>query len=96
MVIVHAFFTVKEGAAQAFESVVQKCAKETRKEPGCLYYTLYSSTENPLKFVLVEEWESISALENHFTLPHFIALGESVDSLLTEPLNIKKFQAQQL
>ena len=96
MVIVHAFISVKEDSVQKFFAAIENCVIETRKEPGCRFYTLYTSNENPLKFVLVEEWDSKAALDNHFTLPHFIALGENIEDLLAEPLDIKIFEANQL
>ena len=96
MVIVHAFISVKEDSVQQFLAAVENCIVETRKEPGCHFYTLYSSHEKPSNFVLVEEWESKAALDNHFTLPHFKAFVEALENLLAEPLNVKVFEANEL
>lgn len=96
MVIVHAFIEVKEGMAQKFVEAANKCVKETRKEPGNSFYTLYADSENPLKFVIVEEWESKAALDEHMTLPHFLKLGEDIKDLLVAPPVGKVFEATAL
>ena len=96
MVIVHAFIEAKEGMAQKFAEAAGKCVTETRKEPGCILYTLYADAENPLKFVIVEEWESKAALDNHMTLPHFLQLGEDIKDLIAAPISAKLFNAEML
>jgi len=96
MVIVHAFIEVKEGMAQKFAEAAGKCVKETRKEPGCNFYTLYADVENPLKFTIVEEWESKAALDTHMTLPHFIQLGEDIKDLVAAPISAKVFNAEMM
>lgn len=96
MVVVHAFIEVKEGAAKDFLAVAEKCVTETRKEPGCQFYNLYSDTENAREFVFVEEWESQADLDEHTKLPHFLELVESVTDLLAVPLDIKVFEAKKL
>ena len=75
---------------------VSKGVKDTRKEAGCRFYTLYADTENALKFVIVEEWESKAALDAHFEMPHFKVMGEELKDLLAAPSKIKIFEAQPL
>jgi len=96
MIIVHAFIEVKDGMAQKFAEAAGKCVTETRKEPGCHFYTLYTDNVNPLKFVIVEEWESKEALDKHMTLPHFLALGEDIKDLIALPPAAKVFEAREL
>jgi len=96
MVIVHAFIEVKEGMAQKFTEAADRCVQETRKEPGNHFYTLYSDNENPLKFIIVEEWESKADLDKHMTLPHFIKLGEDIKDLIAGPPVGKVFEANAL
>jgi len=93
MVIVHAFVEVKDGMAQEFVNAAEKCVEATRKEPGNCFYTLYTDSFDPLKFVVVEEWESQSALDAHMQTPHFITFGGEIENLLAAPLEIKVFEA---
>ena len=96
MTIVHAFLEVKDGKKQEFLKAVGKCVTETRKEPGCIFYTLYADAENPLKYAIIEEWESKAALDNHMTLPHFLELGENLKDIIATPTAAKIFDASQL
>ena len=96
MIIVHAFIEVKDGAAQKFVEAASKCVTETRKEPGCHFYTLYTDNENPLKFIIVEEWESKDALDKHMTLPHFLELRENIKDIVVASAPAKIFEATKL
>ena len=96
MVIVHAFIEVKDGTTQKFIEAADKCVKETHKESGNRFYKLFADANDPLKFVIVEEWESKTSLDEHMKLPHFIELGENIKDLLAAPLVIKIFEATEL
>ncbi|MDR2713788.1 MAG: antibiotic biosynthesis monooxygenase [Clostridiales bacterium] len=93
MIIVHAFIEVKDGMAQEFIKAAAKCVEATRQENGNNFYTLYTDSFDPLKFVVVEEWESQSALDAHMQTPHFITFGGEIENLLAAPLDIKVFEA---
>jgi quinol monooxygenase YgiN len=49
-----------------------------------------------LKFVIVEEWDSKAALDEHMTLPHFSQLGDDIKDLVAAPAAIKVFDAKAL
>ena len=93
MIIVHAFIEVKNGAVQDFEKAAEKCVEATRKEAGNEFYTFYTESTNPLKYVVVEEWESKSALDAHMQTPHFALFGKEIENLLAAPLDIKVYEA---
>ena len=95
MIIVHAFIEVKSGAVPEFEKAAAKCVEATRKEPGNGFYTLYTESANPLKYAVVEEWESKSALDAHMKTPHFAAFGKEIEDLLAAPLDIKVYEANE-
>ena len=96
MVIVHAFIEVKDGAAGEFIKAADQCVTATRKETGNNFYALYTDSNNPLKFVVVEEWESKPALDTHMQTPHFAKFGEEINDLLAAPLDIKVYEATAL
>jgi quinol monooxygenase YgiN len=96
MIIVHAYIEVKNGTAEEFIKAAGKCVEATRKETGNSSYTLYTDSQNPLKFVVVEEWESKAALDAHMQTPHFAAFGEEIGDLLAAPLDIKVYEASLL
>ena len=48
--------------------VAQKVAAASREEAGCIDYRLFEDTEQPNRFVFVEEWQDEEALQRRF--PH--------------------------
>ena len=96
MIIVHAHIEVKNGTTQEFMKAAAKCVEATRQESGNRFYTLYTDSFDPQKFVVVEEWETKSALDAHMQTPHFAAFGEEINDLLAAPLDIKVFEANLL
>ncbi|OMH30384.1 putative quinol monooxygenase [Motiliproteus sp. MSK22-1] len=40
-------------------------------EPGCLKYELYQCEEQAERFIIIEGWESVEALNAHKLTPHF-------------------------
>ena len=93
MIIVHAHCEVKNGAASEFAQAAAKCVAATRQENGNNYYTLFTDSFDPLKFVVVEEWESKPALDAHMKTAHFIKFGEEINDLLATPLDVKIYEA---
>ena len=94
MIIVHAFVEVKDGAAQEFIAAAAPCVAATRQEAGNNFYTLYTESAHPLKFVVVEEWETQGHLDAHMQTAHFAAFGAAIEDLLAAPLDIKVFEAK--
>ena len=93
MIVVHAHIEIKEGMAEELLKAVDKCVIATRKEIGNNFYTVSTDSFNPLKFIVVEEWESKPDLDAHMQTPHFANLGEEIKDLLAAPLDIKVYEA---
>jgi len=96
MVIVHALLEIKEGTTAKFLEAANKCVNETRKEEGCRFYTLYANSEDPLKFGIFEEWDSMACLDKHKTLPHYLELGANLKDILAKPPAVKVFEASEV
>lgn len=56
----------------------------TRKESGCIEYTLHQDNQNPALFIFYETWESSAALEKHIGSDHYKAYAKALDGLLVE------------
>lgn len=63
----------------------------TRREPGCLRYTLLRNSADPTDFTFVEEWADQVALDTHLAAPHLQATGAAVTPLLAAPLDIRSY-----
>ena len=62
---------VLEEKRQLFISLVKEMAQHSRKEEGCICYTLQEDIENPLHFCLIEQWQKQEDIEKHNQTPHF-------------------------
>ena len=83
MVVLTATYRVKEGEEAAVEAGLREMSKLTRQEPGCVHYTAQRSREDPLKYLLYEQYVDEAALEAHSTSDYFkrIVMGEIVPRL---------------
>jgi quinol monooxygenase YgiN len=48
----------------------------TRAEPGAIAYDLYQSVDRPGRFMRIEVWRDVAALETHKLTPHLQASFE--------------------
>jgi quinol monooxygenase YgiN len=69
--------------------VGQAVARASREEAGCLHYRVYEDTEAPDRFVFVEEWESMEALERHFATAHIAEFMRAILGVITAPPDVK-------
>ena len=69
MKVINASFFIRENQRENFLSDAAKLISETRKEDGCLAYTLYESLEERNTFMMVENWQDQLAIENHNQSP---------------------------
>ena len=58
-------FQLQPGKAKAYADAFSSVVNETRKEPGCEQYELFTSTSDPDKVVLIERWTNPQLLEKH-------------------------------
>jgi len=72
-------------------SVLISLLEPTRKEPGCLSYTLLQNNEDPTDFTFVEEWQGNAALESHFTTKHFKDALITLPNLLAAEPEIRRY-----
>lgn len=69
MKVINASFFIKENQRENFLSDAEELISETRKEEGCLAYTLYESLEERNTFIMVENWQDQLAIESHNQSP---------------------------
>lgn len=61
MIVEHALINVAPGKEDAFEKVFPTARAVMEKSPGCLSVRLFRSVEEPERFLLFVEWESVEA-----------------------------------
>lgn len=62
-----------------------RLAESVPSEPGNLSYLAYRVTENPMVFLLIEDWESQTDLDRHVAKNEEDGVNEGVADLLTGP-----------
>ena len=84
MKVINASFFIRENQRENFLSDAAKLILETRKEEGCLAYTLYESLEERNTFMMVENWQDQLAIENHNQSPLLQKFVHKIDDYSTK------------
>ncbi len=71
-------------AVERVKSELLKLVAPTRKEEGCIGYTLHQDNADPALFIFYENWESAASLEKHMSSDHFKEYIRAVDGLIEE------------
>jgi len=89
MIVVVGRVVTDAGKRADLVRVGQTVAAASRLEPGCMSYRLYQDTENENEFVFVEEWESDTALQEHFASSHVAEFLQAIQATLVAPPDVK-------
>ena len=89
--VVVARVTVKEGKEAAFTAVASVLVEATRKEAGCIFYTLYQSPMDPKSFIFYEEYTNQAAFDYHANSDHFKAFAGAIGDMLDGDLQVGEF-----
>ena len=71
MYVVAARYTTKEGSEKAVIDVLRKMIPISRAEPGCRFYSVNQSTDNPRKLLLYEQYVDKAGYEAHMATDAF-------------------------
>ncbi len=72
----------KPGHGKTVEQALRACVEGSRAEPGCRFYDLHVDRTDPERFVFIEGWADMEAIEHHKTTAHYQAMAEAVGDLL--------------
>lgn len=61
MVLEHAVFTIRPGTGEQFEAALARARHLLARSPGCLSVALHHGVEDPDRYVLLVEWETVEA-----------------------------------
>ncbi len=80
----------KAGEEDVVRAVLESYVEPTRKEEGCLRYDLFVDVTDATKFTFVEEWTSMSCLEQHGQSAHITAGRAKLTDKLAGPAWVQK------
>jgi quinol monooxygenase YgiN len=85
MYVVAAHYTIKEGNEEQVLDILKKMIPISRAEPGCRFYSVNQSSDNPRKLLLYEQYVNKAGYEAHMATDAFKEhiLGKVVPMLET-------------
>ena len=86
MIQVTAVNYVKEECLEDFLAVTKELVEKTNAlDKGCVKYELCRDVNDPLRFVMLEQWESQSLLDDHMKADHFVQLVPKLGGFGSKP-----------
>jgi quinol monooxygenase YgiN len=80
---------VKPGREDDFTKAAQWIIDLTRKEAGCLEYTLYQDPVNKTNFFFFERYRDQAAIDAHFAASYFKEFGQKAGEMTSQATDIK-------
>lgn len=74
-------FTAIPGQETALKAALMAMIEPTQREPGCLYYQLHESQEEPKCWVMIEHFKDQAAFDSHSQQPYLLALKAQLPTL---------------
>jgi quinol monooxygenase YgiN len=74
----------KKVAIEAVKAELLKLVVPTRKESGCIEYSLHQDNQDPAVFLFYETWDSDASLEEHKNTDHYKAYVRALDGLIAD------------
>ncbi|MFB7668279.1 putative quinol monooxygenase [Kitasatospora sp. NPDC056138] len=88
--ILIAELTAVPGQADRLRTLLEGMIEPSLEEPGCRSYQPLVDPNRPERMVIIEEWQDEEALQEHFATPHFRHASEVLDTILAEPLALRR------
>ena len=86
MVKLIARLDAKPGQETLVAEALSELSVPSRAEAGCIQYDVCRSKEDAAKLLVLEEWETQEALDEHMATPHFKTfLAKVGEALAGEP-----------
>ena len=90
--IVIATAKAKSGSEADLERALLEAAGPTRRQPGCVSFSLLHSLDDPAVIVGFERWASDKDHDRHLQGAHVQTLMAKMGPLLAEPPQIRSFR----
>jgi quinol monooxygenase YgiN len=91
--IILASAKARPGKEAELEQALRDVAGPTRKQPGCVQFSLYRAREAGATIVGLERWTSAAAHQQHLKGVHVATLMGRMADILAEPPNIISYEA---
>ncbi|WP_337958018.1 putative quinol monooxygenase [Guptibacillus sedimenti] len=82
MITLNAILKARAGKEEALYQKLTNVIEPSRRENGCVAYTLHRSLDDNSVFVFYETWKDNEALQAHIASPHFQAYRDATQDLV--------------
>jgi quinol monooxygenase YgiN len=90
--IVIASVKAKPGKEKELETALLEAAKPTRKQTGCVSFSLYKSNEDSTIIIGFERWATAKDHDKHLQGTHVQILMSKMANILSEPPKINSYK----
>jgi quinol monooxygenase YgiN len=94
MIIVTGHAIAREGADEAMQKLAVEHVLRSRAEPGCVSHEVSRDVQQPERFVFVERWQDMAALQAHFHVEASRRFAKSMAQLSDGKLEMAIYHAE--
>ena len=89
MVKVTAINYLKAECVEEFLTQTKELVEKTnRLDSGCIRYELCRDVSDPLRFIMLEEWEDQESLDAHMKAKHFVDIVPKFSGFTSKPSDL--------
>lgn len=92
MITIVAKNIIRQSKVEEFKVLAQKLINESRKESGCISYSLYEDSSNCKILTFIEEWKSEEAIKLHNNSEHFTSIVPKFAELIESQSEINLYK----
>lgn len=81
-----------EGKAEEFKALAKPLITASRKEEGCISYSLFEDIHDKNILTFIEEWKSEEAIKIHNNTPHFTSTVPKFDPLTSKTSDVNLYK----
>ena len=86
MIKVIAVNHLKQERVEDFLAITKELVEKTNAlDKGCIKYELCKDANDPLRFIMLEEWEDKASLDEHMKAKHFVELIPKLGAMSAKP-----------
>ncbi|HEX5784918.1 MAG TPA: putative quinol monooxygenase [Burkholderiaceae bacterium] len=94
MIIVTGHVIARPDTEHAVAQLAVEHVERSRAEPGCLSHEVSRDVQQPLRFVFVERWRDMAALQAHFQVDASRQFARAMAELGEAPPQMNLYQAE--
>ena len=83
---------IAEGKADEFKALAKPLIEASRKEEGCISYSLFEDIHDKNILTFIEEWKSIEAIQIHNYSPHFTSIVSTLGPFTAKPSDVNLYE----